>query len=86
MHWEKQQAEVRLETMRRVYGLAEPVRRGMELHIVQQGARPALMGSPVGLDILNNTDLKLDVDDVFRSMPSDKSLHDDMDRKVRFRS
>jgi hypothetical protein len=44
------------------------------------------MGKPVGLDILNNTDTKVDIDDVFRGIPNYGSLHDDMDRKLRNRS
>jgi proteasome maturation protein len=39
-----------METQRRVYGIAEPLRRGMELKIVREGVwRPAVLGGSAGM-------------------------------------
>ena len=38
-----------MEGLRRAYGIAEPVRRGMELKIVKDGSfRPAVLGGAIG--------------------------------------
>lgn len=63
--WNSTQAATRLESMRRIYGLGEPLRRGMELHCASLGWRPAVMGPPVGLDVLRGTDTTLSVEDIY---------------------
>ena len=40
---------MKMEGLRRAYGIAEPVRRGMELKIVRDGTfRPAVLGGSKG--------------------------------------
>jgi proteasome maturation protein len=57
-----------MEMLRRTYGIAEPVKRAMELSIVGSGEwRPMGMGGGAGLhaDILAGRDWELDWEDVF---------------------
>jgi hypothetical protein len=57
-----------METLRRTYGIAEPVKRGMELHITRMGEwRPMALGggTPVHSDILSGRDWELGWEDVF---------------------
>ncbi|KAK2766766.1 hypothetical protein FQN54_006080 [Arachnomyces sp. PD_36] len=50
LHWRKTQDALKMENQRRVYGIAEPLRRGMELKIVREGAwRPAALSGGNGL-------------------------------------
>ena len=57
-----------METLRRTFGLAEPVRRGMELKIAGEGEwRPMVLGgeSRVHSDILAGRDCEISWEDVF---------------------
>lgn len=65
-----------METLRRAFGVAEPVRRGMELRITRQGEwRPAVLSGTPGLggaagsslheDILTGKDESVTWDEVF---------------------
>lgn len=57
-----------MEMLRRQFGIAEPVRRGMELKIAQAGEwRPAALGGSSGLhrDILSGRDCEIGWEDVF---------------------
>jgi proteasome maturation protein len=61
-----------METLRRTYGIAEPVKRGMELHITRMGEwRPQALGggTPVHSDILSGRDWELGWEDVFHGKP-----------------
>ncbi|BFZ58549.1 hypothetical protein PYCC9005_005612 [Savitreella phatthalungensis] len=85
--WDRTRDEMQMEAMRRVYGLGEPVRRGMELHVAKLGWTPSVMGNaPVGLEVLKGTDTQLSVDDVYpggvASMGRNKvgGFHDEMER------
>jgi proteasome maturation protein len=62
-----------METLRRAYGIAEPVRRGMELKIVRDGTfRPAVLegnkGGNVHEDILvlGGRDTEIGWEDIFQ--------------------
>ena len=62
---------MKLESLRRTFGIAEPVRRAMELKIVDQGEwRPAVLGGGVGLhgDILRGMDGGCSYEDIFTGM------------------
>jgi hypothetical protein len=57
-----------MEMLRRQFGIAEPVRRGMELKIAAAGEwRPAALGgsSSVHKDILEGRDCEIGWEDVF---------------------
>lgn len=60
-----------METLRRQFGIAEPVKRGMELSIVRAGEwRPSLLGGYAGsggvhADILMGRDCEMGWEDVF---------------------
>jgi proteasome maturation protein len=58
-NWAATQEALRMQLLRRTFGMAEPVRRGMELRIVGAGEwRPACLGGSagVGADVLRGTD------------------------------
>jgi proteasome maturation protein len=57
-----------MESLRRVYGIGEPVRRGMELRIAGMGEwRPRALGVSAGVhsDILSGRDAEVGWEDVF---------------------
>lgn len=68
---------MKMETLRRVYGIAEPVRRGMELKIVKDGEfRPAVLGGGKqpslheDILVLGGRDADIAWEDVFQGMSS----------------
>jgi proteasome maturation protein len=66
--WRATQSTVKMEMLRRTYGIAEPVRRGMELRVAGFGEwRPLALGggTPLHSDILSGRDWEMDWDDVF---------------------
>ena len=78
-----------METLRRMYGMAEPIRREMELKIVRDVTwRPAALGGNVPSvheDILRGRDESVTWEDVFtgeeaRGIPG---VHDEMERKLK---
>lgn len=57
-----------MEMLRRQFGIAEPIRRGMELKIAAAGEwRPAVLGPSSGVhrDILQGRDCEVGWEDVF---------------------
>ncbi|EPS45640.1 hypothetical protein H072_382 [Dactylellina haptotyla CBS 200.50] len=66
-NWGATQENLKMESLKRTFGLAEPVRRGMEKMIVGADFRPALLGGPSNLhmDILNGRECWIDWEDVF---------------------
>ena len=57
-----------MEMLRRQFGIAEPIRRGMELKTVKEGEwRPAVLGGTAGVhrDILEGRDCEVGWEDVF---------------------
>ncbi|KAI1856282.1 hypothetical protein JX265_011794 [Neoarthrinium moseri] len=89
--WEATQASVRMEVLRKTYGMAEPIRRGMEAKIVADGSwRPlALSGgksaASVHDDILRGREAAVDWEDVFtgEEQQSAVGIHDEMERKLK---
>lgn len=60
-----------MEGLRRAFGIAEPVKRAMELQICRAGEwRPALLGPGAALssDVLAGRDAEIGWQDVFKGM------------------
>lgn len=71
--WRQTQDALKMETLRRAYGIAEPVRRGMELKIVRDGTfRPAVLGGNKGgnvhedILVLGGRDTEVGWEDIFQ--------------------
>jgi proteasome maturation protein len=77
-----------MEMLRRQFGIAEPVRRGMELKIAEAGEwRPAALGGSSGVhrDILQGRDTEIGWEDVFtgselREVPD---FHTEIENKMK---
>ncbi|KAI9836572.1 MAG: hypothetical protein M1819_001204 [Sarea resinae] len=71
-NWAATQEALKMESLRRVFGIAEPVRRGMELKIAREGEwRPAVLGGGIGRsgvheEVLGGRDTEISWEDVFR--------------------
>jgi hypothetical protein len=66
--WRGTADALKFSALRRTYGIAEPVKRGMELRIAGAGEwRPLMLGggTPVHSDILSGRDWELGWEDVF---------------------
>ncbi|KAG9228769.1 putative proteasome maturation factor UMP1 [Amylocarpus encephaloides] len=87
--WEATQETLKMTSLRRNFGLAEPVRRGMELKITREGEwRPAVLGGAragVHEDILRGKDSEISWEDVFtgEEMRRVPGFHEELERKVR---
>ena len=92
--WEATREALRMETLRRAYGVAEPVRRQMELKIAREGEwKPAALGgnpSGAGLgsvheEILAGRDDVITWEDVFTGEDSRAAVgvHEEMERKLK---
>ena len=88
-NWEATQENLKMESLRRTFGIAEPVRRGMELKMVRDSEwRPLALGNglpSVHEDILRGKDTTITWEDVFtgdetRAVPG---FHDEMERKLK---
>lgn len=88
-NWEATQEAVRMETLKRTFGIAEPIRRGMELKIVRDGEwRPLALGSglpSVHEDILRGREDTITWEDVFTGDESRPvaGFHDEMEKKLK---
>lgn len=88
-NWDATQEALRMETLRRMFGMAEPIRQGMELKIVRDTTwRPVALGPPVTSvheDILKNKDTTVTWEDVFtgEEMRPVPGFHDEMERKLK---
>ncbi|KAF2002863.1 UMP1-domain-containing protein [Amniculicola lignicola CBS 123094] len=88
VQWRQQQDALKMEMLRRQFGIAEPVRRGMELKTVREGEwRPAVLGGASGVhrDILEGRDCEVGWEDVFvgnelREVPD---FHTEMESKMK---
>jgi len=87
--WEETQDSLKMEGLRRTFGISEPIRRGMELKITREGEwRPAVLGGVgrgVHEDILMGRESCIEWEDVFmgeemRTLPG---FHEEVERKVR---
>lgn len=79
-----------MEMLRKTFGIAEPIRRGMEAKIVSEGSwRPAALGgvgkNSLHEDILANKDLSIDWEDVYtgEDQRSAVGIHEEMERKLK---
>lgn len=88
--WQDQQESMKMELLRRQFGIAEPVKRGMELAIVRAGEwRPSVLGlgsagsASLHADILSGRDTEISWDDVFtgEEMRDRPDFHVEMERK-----
>lgn len=87
--WEQTQHETRMEMYRRVFGAGEPVRRGMELAIVEASEfRPSMVSSGAAMhrDILMNKDARVEWEEVypngFESGNAVADFHTQMERAM----
>lgn len=87
--WERTQFETRLEMYRRIFGAGEPIKRNMELNMVEAAdSRPQILGGSSNLhkDVLLNKDASLDWEDVysggFNQGESVPDFHTEMERKM----
>jgi proteasome maturation protein len=77
-----------MEGLRRTFGMAEPIRRGMELKIAREGEwRPLVLGGTqrgVHEEILSGRDTTIGWEDVFMGMEMRNvvGFHDEVERKV----
>ncbi|KAK0645467.1 proteasome maturation factor UMP1-domain-containing protein [Cercophora newfieldiana] len=89
-NWEATREALRMETLRRTYGMAEPIRRGMELKITREGEwRPMALGrsgtGSVHEEILAGRDETIAWEDVFTGEDARAavSVHEEMERKLK---
>ena len=88
-NWDATQEALRMETLRRMFGMAEPIRQGMELKIVRDTTwRPAVLGAAgpgVHEDILRGRDESVTWEDVFTGEESRPvaGFHDEMEKKLK---
>lgn len=91
-NWEATQDALRMESLRRTFGIAEPVRRGMELKIVRGGEwRPMALGGAAGglpsvhEDILRGREDTITWEDVFTGDETRPvaGFHDEMEKKLK---
>lgn len=67
--WQSTQQSLKMIALRRTYGIAEPVRRGMELNIANSGEwKPNVLGGSAGVhgDILAGRDTEMTWEDVYK--------------------
>ncbi|KAK7957745.1 20S proteasome maturation protein Ump1 [Apiospora saccharicola] len=90
--WEATQEAVRMESLRKTFGVAEPIRRGMELKTVRDGEwRPLALGGSghrsVHEDILRGRESHIDWEDVYTGEEQMSGgvvgIHDEMERKLK---
>ncbi|KAL4792993.1 proteasome maturation factor UMP1-domain-containing protein [Aspergillus venezuelensis] len=90
--WRQTQDAMKMEALRRTYGIAEPVRRGMELKIVRDGTfRPAVLGGSKGgnvhedILVLGGRDTEVGWEDVFQGdeFREPPTFHDEMEKRLR---
>ncbi|KAF2704484.1 UMP1-domain-containing protein [Pleomassaria siparia CBS 279.74] len=88
VQWRETQDAMKMEMLRRQFGIAEPIRRGMELKIATAGEwRPAVLGPSSGVhrDILQGRDCEVGWEDVFvgnelREVPD---FHTEMEARMK---
>ena len=84
--WQSTQESLKMNLLRRNFGIAEPVRRGMEAKICREGEwRPACLGGSanVGGDVLSGRDTEISWEDVYRGDETrEVGFHGEMEGKV----
>lgn len=88
-NWDANEQKTRMESYRRIFGAGEPIKRTMELKIVEDlEFRPSIMGASSDLhkDILLNKDTSVDWEDVYKHDINDgynaKDFHSEMEKKM----
>lgn len=88
-NWEETQQQTRLETYRRIFGAGEPIKRTMELKIIDEtDFTPQTLGGPsdVHKDILLNKDASIDWEDIYKNGLENgnnvKDFHSEMEHKM----
>ncbi|KAI9857870.1 MAG: hypothetical protein M1813_007985 [Trichoglossum hirsutum] len=85
--WRATQDAAKMESLRRLYGAAEPIRRAMELRIVSEGeaVAPAVLGSSgVHRDILAGNDTACTWEEVFKGDElAEVDFHADMEARLK---
>ncbi|TVY30257.1 Proteasome maturation factor [Lachnellula hyalina] len=88
-NWQATQHALKMEGLRRTFGISEPIRRGMELKITREGEwRPAVLGGSRGgvhEEILQGREAEMGWEDVFLGdeMRGVVGFHEEIERKVR---
>ncbi|TKA83662.1 hypothetical protein B0A55_00461 [Friedmanniomyces simplex] len=88
--WRAQQETLKMELLRRQFGIAEPVKRGMEMSIVLAGEwRPMSLGfgsggASVHADILAGRDAEIGWEDVFTGAEMGESVDFHVEMEGRF--
>ncbi|PGH26879.1 hypothetical protein AJ80_01461 [Polytolypa hystricis UAMH7299] len=92
LQWRKTHDAMKMESLRRVYGIAEPVRRGMELKIVREGQwKPAALGGGKTDNIheeilaLGGREAEVSWEDVFSAddLREPATFHDEMEHRLK---
>ncbi|KAK7676426.1 hypothetical protein QCA50_020606 [Cerrena zonata] len=88
-NWESTQQQTQLETYRRIFGAGEPIKRTMDLEIVDAtDFKPSVLGGSANIhkDILLNKDASVDWDDIYKggieSGNNVKDFHTEMEKKM----
>ncbi|CAZ84552.1 unnamed protein product [Tuber melanosporum] len=86
--WDETQEKLKMENLRRMFGVQEVIRRGMEIKIAGSDWRPAQLGGPSNfhLDILRGVDERIEWEDVFKGNDNTFEMpdfHVEMERKLR---
>ncbi|GME78581.1 unnamed protein product [Ambrosiozyma monospora] len=87
-NWDTNERANQLEHYRRIFGAADPIRREMELSIVQSSDefRPSLLGPSANVhrDILLGKDTTIDWEDIYTGFDNKPSLdfHSEMEKKM----
>ncbi|MCJ1366160.1 hypothetical protein MMC16_005286 [Acarospora aff. strigata] len=86
--WQATQEALKMETLRRTFGIAEPVRRGMEMKIAKEGEwRPSVLGGSAGVhgEILMGRDTEIAWEDVYRGddLRDAADFHTEMEARMR---
>ncbi|KAG5513859.1 hypothetical protein PMAC_000481 [Pneumocystis sp. 'macacae'] len=65
--WEHKMYNLKMQSLDRIFGISEPIRRKMELKILDSGFRSLIFGKPSNIhhDILNGNDSDIDIDEIF---------------------
>ncbi|MCJ1405729.1 hypothetical protein MMC11_008959 [Xylographa trunciseda] len=87
-HWRSTQQSLKMEGLRRTYGIAEPVRRGMEIKICREGEwRAAALGGSAGVsgDVLEGRDERVEWEDIFGGDETREAVdfHSEMEQRLK---
>ncbi|KAL1303588.1 hypothetical protein AAFC00_006953 [Neodothiora populina] len=91
-NWRAVQESHKMELLRREFGLAEPVKRGMEMKIVRAGEwRPAVLSAGAGAvgevhaDVLAGRETEIQWEDVYTGMEAREvpDFHSEMEARLR---